>query len=118
MGEVIATVNGVPLDVVLDEERSAEIERHLRQEQSSLARDCGLRRCPTPRSIQMGRRGRSGRAYSVRLMGELEPFLQDGSLPCDGIADLFEISPGELRAYQVRLGIQRKRGRKPRTAAK
>jgi hypothetical protein len=113
MGEVIATVNGVPLDVVLDEERSAEIKRHLRQEQSSHARECGLRRCSTPRSIHMGHPGRPARTYSVLLMGELEPYLRDESLPSDGIADLFGISPGELHAYKNHLGICRRRGRKP-----
>jgi len=115
--ETIATVNGVPLDVVLDEAKNVEIEVHLRQEQSKLAHDLGLRRTRTSRRSQMGHRGRSHRGYSVLLMNELEPFLRDDSLPFGGIAELFGMPTGELHAYQAHLGISRRRGRKPAPVA-
>ncbi len=118
MEEVIATINGVPLDVVLDEERSAEIEDHVRKEQLKLARGCGLRRCSTPRRFHVGRPGRPHRVYSVPLMRDLEPYLRDQGLRCDGIAELFGISLGELRAYQKHLGIRRRWGRRAGLAAK
>jgi len=112
--DVRAVVNGVPLDEVLGQEKSAEIQAHLQQEQSKLRRDLGLRRSPTPRRFHTGCYGRSGRVYSVRLMCDLRHFLLDDSLPVAGIADLFGISLGELHAYRRHLGIWRRRGRRPR----
>jgi hypothetical protein len=107
------TINGNPLHVFLQDVRRREVTEHIRREQVLLGRICGLRRATTAPTLRAGRRGRPKRAFDVVLQAELEPYLRDDSCPFSGISDLFEMSVNVLRAYANRLGITRKRGRKP-----
>ena len=107
----IATVNGVSLDKVLDEQKSAEIRNHMQAEQSKLAHNLGLRSTRSPRRIGLGRYGRSSKGYSVVLKENLAPYLSDDSLREEEIADLFSISVKDLRAYRRRIDSHRQRNR-------
>lgn len=95
--DVIATVNGVPLDEVLCDEENAEIREHVRNERANLVKAIRPRRARSPRRLGMGHHGKSGQGYSVLLMRDLEPYVSDADLTDKGIADLFRIRLTEIR---------------------
>jgi len=106
------TMNGISLEKILADEQSCEIAQHLREEAKTLAVQCGVRRCYTSSRKHLSRSGRPHKAVSVLLSTELDPFLKDETLALRDIADLFHVSLSELRFYQQRLAIRRKRGPK------
>ena len=107
----IATVNGVSLDKVLDEQKSAEIRNHMQEEQSKLGHNLGLRSTRSPRRIGLGRHGRSSKGYSVVLMENLEPYVSDDRRRDEDIAQRFGISLREVRFYRRRIDSHRQRNR-------
>jgi hypothetical protein len=114
MNETRITVNGVPLKEALATAQSFEIANHVRSEVSARGKECGLRRCSSKAKMNFGRPGRPKKAVSITLLTDLEPFLKDDSYSLAGISELFGLSTGELQFYMRRLGLHRKRGRKPR----
>lgn len=112
MNDSHITVNGVPLDVALAWQKSAEISNHLRTESSAIAARCGVRRASTRRAFRLGRSGRPKKGISLLLLQALEAFLRDDSYSLAGISELFQMTMGEVRFYLRFLGIKRKRGRK------
>jgi hypothetical protein len=115
MSESRITVDEIPLEDVLAIERSVEIARHLTNEVRKLAKQCGVRRCSSTSHRRLGRLGRPRRGTSITLLAELEPYLRDESCSLRDIADLFGLSMNDVKFYQHRLAIQRKRGRKCRS---
>lgn len=105
-------INGMPLEDLLAVERSIEISEHFREEVKTLAVQCGVRRRHTSPRMRFCRPGRPRKAVSLLLLAELEPYLKDETLVLRDIADLFEISLNDLKFYQRRLSVRRKRGRK------
>jgi hypothetical protein len=115
MNESRITVDGVPLEDALAVEQSNEIALHVKNEAKRLAAQCGVRRCSSTPHQRLGRPGRPRRAASLTLLAELEPYLRDESCLLTEIADLFGLSMNDLKFYQRRLAILRKRGRKCRS---
>jgi hypothetical protein len=105
------TTNGIPFGRVIQAEVRTDIYEHLRNEQSELAAQCGLRRASSPRRA-LGRPGRPKRAISVVLAYKLEPFLLDETWSLKDVAELFQLSIGVVRAYMEWLGVTRSKGRK------
>jgi hypothetical protein len=114
MNESCITVTGVPLNEALGLAQSIEIAQHFHDEVSTRGKQCGLRRCPSKPKMSFGRPGRPKKAVSITLLTDLEPFLKDDSYSLAGISELFGLSVSELQFYMRRLGLHRKRGRKPR----
>lgn len=114
MSESKITVCGVPLEDVLASEQSKEIARHLTTEVRAIAKQCGLRRSGGSTHQRLCRSGRPMRGISLQILNELEPYLRDEECRIHEIADLFGMSAHDVRVYQHRLQIQRKRGRKCR----
>ncbi len=119
IGEIMSDshirINGMPLEGVLAAEQSIEISKHFREEVKALAVQCGVRRCHTSPRVRLCRPGRACKAVSLLLLAELEPYLRDETLVLRDIADLFEISLNDVKFYQRRLSVQRKKGRKCRS---
>ncbi len=105
-------IDGIPPEEVLAVAQSKEIALHLRDEAKKLAAQCGVRRCSSPPHIHFSRPGRPRKGISLPLLFELEPYLRDESCSLSDIAELFGLSTSNLRFYQRRLAIERKRGRK------
>ena len=112
------TVDGMPLEDVLAVEQSKDIVQHLNTEITTIAKQCGVRRCSSAPSQRLCRSGRPMRGISLQLLNELEPYLRDEECGIREIADLFGMSPYDVRFYQQWLRIQRKRGRKCRNSEK
>ncbi len=116
MKDLHITVDGIPLEDVLAAEQSNEIALHLKNEAKTLAVQCGVRRCSSTPHMHLSRPGRPMRGMSTILLAEIEPYLRDESCLLSEIADLFGLSMNDLKFYQHRLAIQRKRGRKCRNS--
>jgi hypothetical protein len=114
MNESNITINGAPLNEALALEQSIEIAHHIRSEVIMRGKECALRHCPSKPKINFGRPGRPKKAVSILLLIDLEPFLRDDTYSLAGIGELFGLSVSELQFYIRRLGLHRKRGRKPR----
>jgi len=105
------TINGIPLGRAIQAEVRTDIHAHLRNEQSELAAQCGLRRAASPRRA-LGRPGRPKRGFSLILARKIEPFLLDETQSLKDVAERFQLSIGVVRAYMERLGVTRSKGRK------
>jgi hypothetical protein len=116
MNEPRITVDGMLLENVLDFEESKEISQHLSTEVRTIARQCGIRRCSSTPHQRLCRPGRPQKGISLPRLDELEPYLRDEECRINEIADLFGMSAHDVRFYQRRLQIQRKRGRKYRNS--
>ena len=112
MNEPSITVDGIPLEDVLAFEQSKEIAQHMTTEVRTLAKECGIRRCSSTPQQRLCRSGRPMRGVSTILLAEIEPYLKDDELLLRDVAELFGISVHDVKFYQRRLKIQRKRGRK------
>lgn len=112
MNESHITVDGLPLEMFLADEESNEIALHVKSEAQKLVRQCGVRHCRSPRRTRLCRPGRPPRGLSLTLLAEIEPYLRDDEFSVSEIADLFGLSANDVRFYQYRLQIQRKKGRK------
>jgi hypothetical protein len=106
------TVDRMPLEEFLADEHSIEIALHVKTEAQTLAMQCGVRQRRSTQLMRLCRPGRPRRGASLTLAAKIEPYLRDDEFSVREIAELFGLSANDVKFYQFRLQIQRKKGRK------
>jgi hypothetical protein len=107
------TFNGQPLAAAVAKQQTEEITREYQQEIASISKAVAHRKPRSGRAVRRCGGGRPKSGHSLMVLDKIIPLLNDQSLTKAQIAARMNMKVGEVKHYQDKAGIERKRGRKP-----
>lgn len=107
------TVNGQPLAAAVAAQQTEEITKVYQQELFSKSKAVANRKPRSSRAVRRCGGGRPKSAHSPIILENIIPLLKDQSLTIAQIGARMNMKVGEVKFYQDKAGIKRKKGRKP-----